>query len=129
MADKRLKKFTAMASDIRPPQVYGDADAELTFVTWGSTRGPVLDAVKILQAKGKKAKLVHFSWVYPFPAEEALKVLSPATRLIDVEQNATGQMAALIREHTGILIKEKILKYDGRPFFPEEIVEKVTNNI
>jgi 2-oxoglutarate ferredoxin oxidoreductase subunit alpha len=129
MADKRMKKLTAMESDVRPPQVYGDADAEFTFVTWGSTRGPVLDAVTLLQAKGKKAKLVHFSWVYPFPSEAAMKHLSAATRLIDVEQNATGQLAALIREHTGILIKEKILKYDGRPFFPEEIVEKVIHNI
>jgi 2-oxoglutarate ferredoxin oxidoreductase subunit alpha len=125
MADKRLKKFTAIARDIRPPMVYGDAEAEITFITWGSTRGPVLDAIKILQNKGKKSRLIHFSWVYPFPTEEAIKFLSPATRLIDVEQNATGQLAALIREHTGILIKEKILKYDGRPFYPEEIVEKV----
>lgn len=125
MADKRLKKFTAIAKDVRPPMVYGDAEAEFTFITWGSTRGPVLDAIKLLQAKGKKAKLIHFAWLYPFPSEEAMKLLSPATRLIDVEQNATGQLAALIREHTGILIKEKILKYDGRPFFPEEIVEKV----
>lgn len=125
MADKRLKKFTAIAKDVRPPMVYGDTDAEFTFITWGSTRGPVLDAIKLLQAKGKKAKLIHFAWLYPFPVEEAMKLLSPATRLIDVEQNATGQLAALIREHTGILIKEKILKYDGRPFFPEEIAEKI----
>ncbi len=125
MAEKRLKKSTAIAKDIRPPQVIGDAEAEITFVTWGSTRGPVLDAMKLLQGKGKKVQVVHFSWIYPFPTEDAMKLLSPATRLIDVEQNATGQMASLIREHTGILIKEKILKYDGRPFFPEEIVEKV----
>lgn len=127
MADKRLKKFTAIAKDVVPPMVYGDAEAEFTFITWGSTRGPALDAVKLLQEKGKKAKLVHFSWIYPFPTEAAMKLLSPATRLIDVEQNATGQLAALIREHTGILIKEKLLKYDGRPFFPEEIVDYVSH--
>lgn len=125
MANKRLKKFNAMTKDIRPPTIYGDTEAEITFVTWGSTRGPVLDAVKMLQAKGKKARLVHYSWLFPFPSDETMKLLAPSTRIIDVEQNATGQLAALIREHTGILIKEKILKYDGRPFFPEEIVEKV----
>ena len=125
MATKRLKKFDAIRKDIMPPQVIGDPEAEITFVSWGSTRGPIVEAMKLLQAKGKKVKLVHFPWVYPFPTEEAFKLLSPATRLIDVEQNATGQMAALIRGETGILIKEKILKFDGRPFFPEEIVEKV----
>ena len=127
MADKRLKKLAAMQQSIMGPMTYGDEDAnaEFTFITWGSTRGPVLDAVKLLQSKGKKARLVHFPWLFPFPTEEAMKLLSSVTRLIDVEQNATGQLAALIREHTGILIKEKILKYDGRPFFPEEIVERV----
>lgn len=126
MADKRLKKFTAIAKEVRPPTVYGDPEAEITFVAWGSMRGPILEAMKLLQTKGKKVQLVHFSWLYPFPAEAVTKLLSPATRLIDVEQNATGQLASLIREHTGILIKEKILKYNGRVLYPEEIVEKVS---
>ncbi len=125
MTAKRLKKLDAMKADIKPPMVYGDSNAEITFVSWGSSKGPILEAMKLLVTKGKKAKLVHFSWLFPFPGEEVIKLLSPVTRLIDVEQNATGQLASLIREHTGILIKERILKYDGRPFWPEEIVEKV----
>jgi 2-oxoglutarate ferredoxin oxidoreductase subunit alpha len=60
----------------------------------------------------------------PFPAANTTELLSKSKRIIDVEQNSTGQLAALIREHTGIEIKEKILKYDGRPFFPEEIAER-----
>jgi 2-oxoglutarate ferredoxin oxidoreductase subunit alpha len=124
-SQKRLKKIAAIKKDVRAPHIYGDTEAEITFVTWGSTKGPVLDAIDMLKAKGKTAKLVHFSWLYPFPEEAALAALSAATRLVDVEQNATGQLATLIREHTGVLIKEKILKYDGRPFYPEEIVEKV----
>ncbi|MCX6792014.1 MAG: 2-oxoacid:acceptor oxidoreductase subunit alpha [Candidatus Gottesmanbacteria bacterium] len=126
MSAKRLKKFEAMKKDVRTPAVFGDTEAEITFVTWGSTRGPVLEAMKLLEAVGKKTKLVHFSWIYPFPTEETMKLLSPATHLVDVEQNATGQLAALIREHTGILMKDKLLKNDGRIWFPEEIVEKVS---
>lgn len=128
MAAKRLKKFEAMKTDIKPPMVYGDSGAEITFVSWGSNKGPIIEAMKLLATKGKKAKLVHFSWLYPFPTEEAIKLLSPVTKLIDVEQNATGQLASLIREHTGIFIKDRILKYDGRPFWPEEIVEKVLSS-
>jgi len=125
-ANKRLKKFAAIAGDIRKPEIYGAEEAEITFVSWGSTRGAVLDAIDMLGARGKTAKLVHFTWLYPFPGEAALAALSAATRLVDVEQNATGQLASLIREHTGIFIKEKILKYDGRPLYPEEIVERVS---
>ncbi len=125
MANKRLRKFESMKKDIRAPEVYGDREADVTFVSWGSSRGPVIDAMELLHAQGKKSRLVHFTWMYPFPVDETVKLLGPATRIIDVEQNSTGQLASLIREHTGILIKEKVLKYDGRPFYPEEIVEAV----
>lgn len=125
MSGKRMKKFEAMKKDVKPPTVYGDTEAEITFVTWGSTRGPVLEAMKLLN---KKSRLVHYSWLYPFPTEETLKLLSSATRLIDVEQNVTGQLASLIREHTGILIKDKLLKNDGRILYPEEIVDYVNNS-
>ena len=46
-------------------------------------------------------------------------------KVLMVEQNYTAQCAALIREKIGYEIKDKFLKYDGRPFYPEEIVEKV----
>lgn len=124
-ATKRLNKYIAIQKNMTAPQVYGDTDADITFVSWGSSRGAVLDAMSLLAARGKKSKLVHFTWLYPFPDAATLSELSGASRIIDVEQNATGQLASLIREHTGIEIKEKILKYDGRPLYPEEIMEKL----
>ena len=125
MVDKRLKKFAAIERDMKPPTIYGDAQADVAFVSWGSSRGPVMDAMKLLKQKRVRSKLIHFSYVYPFPPAAAA-LLSKEKRLIDVEQNATAQLAQLIRTHAGIEIKEKILKYDGRPFFPEEIAERVT---
>ncbi len=125
MARKRLRKIEAIAKDARGPQVYGDERADLTFVSWGSSRGPVIDAMELLASKGKKARLIHFTWMYPFPTEPVMKLLGDAKRIIDVEQNATGQLAALIMEHTGIKINDKILKFDGRPLYPEEIVENL----
>ena len=125
MAGKRMKKLETMKKDMKPTEVYGETDAEITFVTWGSTRGSVLEAMKQLKIS---SRLIHFSWVYPFPAEAATTLLSSAKRLIDVEQNGTGQMASLIREHTGIEIKEKLLKNDGRMIYPEEIVHYVNNS-
>ncbi len=129
MAGKRLKKLTAMQSDVKPPTLYGDADADITFVSWGSSRGPVIDAIAMLKAQGIRANLYHFTWMFPFASAQVTECLKRAKRIIDVEQNATGQLAALIREHTGIDIAEKILKYDGRPFFPEDIVEAVRRHV
>lgn len=126
MVDKRMKKFSAIQREMKPPSVFGDGSADITFVSWGSSRGPVLEAMKLLSQKGIKTKLIHFSYIFPFP-DAISGMLSQEKRLIDVEQNATAQLAQLIRTHTGIEITEKILKYDGRPFFPEEIVEKVSS--
>ncbi|MBI3955693.1 2-oxoacid:acceptor oxidoreductase subunit alpha [Candidatus Gottesmanbacteria bacterium] len=119
MVDRRLRKIDAIKKVIMPPAVYGNAASETAIVTWGSTLGPVLEAVK------DSARIIHFPWLYPFPSEQTKTLLSGAGRIIDVEQNATGQLASLIREHTGIEVTEKVLKYDGRPFLPEEIVERI----
>lgn len=125
MATKRLTKNIAMEKDIVLPRITGDPDADLTFVTWGSTKGPVLEAAEMLRAKGHKVKVVQYLWIYPFPTVGTKEILGSAKRLVVVEQNATAQLAGVIREFSGIEISEKILNYNGRPFFPEEIIAKV----
>lgn len=125
MADKRLRKISAMEKDLLPPIVVGDPNADITLVTWGTTRGPVLSAAEILNAKGQKTNVVHFPWLYPFPVKPAKEIFAKSKRVIDIEQNATSQLAQLVRTETGFDIPEKITKYDGRPFFPEEIVARI----
>ncbi|NIO76779.1 MAG: hypothetical protein GTO14_00790 [Anaerolineales bacterium] len=50
------------------------------------------------------------------------EILGGAKRAIGVEQNYSAQLAGLIRQETGIQLKENILKYDGRPFSPNYIL-------
>lgn len=128
MVDKRLRKVGAIQSAIIKPLQFGDENADITFVTWGTTKGSVLTAMETLRQQGKKIAAVTFPWLYPFPIEETKSILANAKRVIDVEQNATGQLAYLIRAETGIDIGEKLLKYDGRPWLPEEIVERVMSS-
>ncbi len=125
MVDKRMRKLKAITDAAMPPERYGSEDADLVFVTWGTTMGAVHSAVDLLSHEGKKAAAVSFPWVYPFPAESAKKMLARAKRIVDVEQNATAQLAYLIHAETGISIPEKLLKYDGRPWLPGEILERV----
>ncbi|MEK9143815.1 MAG: 2-oxoacid:acceptor oxidoreductase subunit alpha [Patescibacteria group bacterium] len=119
MVDRRLKKIAAIRKVMMPPVVYGDQSSKTVIVTWGSTLGPVLAAMKA------NTRIIHFPWLYPFPADATKELLTGATRVIDIEQNATGQLASLIRAETGIEITEKFLKYDGRPWLPEEIIERI----
>lgn len=125
MVEKRLRKVQSIESVVPPPVTYGDTDAELTLVTWGTTKGAVISVMETLRLQGKKVRVVTFPWIYPFPVSATKEILGKAKRAVVIEQNATGQLAWLIRAETGIDIAEKFIKYDGRPWLPEELLEKL----
>ncbi|MCI4366725.1 MAG: 2-oxoacid:acceptor oxidoreductase subunit alpha [Thermoplasmata archaeon] len=122
MMNKRMSKLAGLGAALEPPMLEGPASAELTFVAWGSTVSAVRDAMGILAAKGVPTNLVAVRGVYPVngPAFESL--LTPAKKTLLIEGNFSGQFGRLLRAETGIHLTEKLLKYDGEPFFPMEIV-------
>jgi len=121
---KRLRKFELLRQEISPPYSYGPADAETVMVGWGSTYGALKEAAEILNSQGIKVRGLHLSEIWPFPAQAVSSELEKSESLISVESNATGQMAHLIRAETGIEIKSKILRYDGRPISPQYILRE-----
>jgi len=123
--DKRMKKIESMRKEINGPQVYGDSDALVKLVCWGSTLGIGQEVIRRLTSKGERIGLVHFSSLWPFPKESAREAFVGAERLIAVENNSQAQLCRLIMAELGIEIKEKILKYNGMQFFPEEIMESL----
>ena len=125
MMDKRMHKYDAILQEMRAPEMYGDKDAEITFICWGSTYGAVREAVDTLRKNKTKANLLKFVDIWPFPEEKARPLLEKAKYLITVENNYTAQLANVIRRCTSIEVDAKILKYDGRPFSPEEILAKL----
>jgi len=125
MMDKRMRKLETAVKEMRPPALYGPEQADFTFVGWGSTYGPLREAVDRLNAQGTRANMLHIVDVWPFPAESTAPMLAAARRTIAVEGNYSGQMADLIRMATGHQVADRILKYDGRPLSPEYILENV----
>ena len=123
---RNRKQQTFLQSHFRPPKVYGDLEAsETVFVCWGSTKGVLLAAQKIISEQNKKTAVIHFNYVYPLDAEKIKPLFEKKTRYILVENNSLAQFGQLLRQQTGIELKEKILRYDGRPFWPEEIVNRI----
>jgi 2-oxoglutarate ferredoxin oxidoreductase subunit alpha len=121
--DKRQRKLVGMTADVSGPSYYGPLEADVTFVCWGSTYGPLREAVDRLNAQSEgKANLLHFVDLWPFPAEAATAALETVRRAIVVEVNATAQLATLIQANTGRSMDGRILKYDGRAFTPEYIL-------
>ncbi|PKM41074.1 MAG: 2-oxoacid:acceptor oxidoreductase subunit alpha [Firmicutes bacterium HGW-Firmicutes-9] len=126
MADKRMKKLEDLEQELLEPEFIGADDFDTLILGWGSTWGPITEAVGLLNQNGKKryAALV-FGDIYPLPQKLLREKAAVAKRLINVEQNATGQLAGLVREATGITCDGSILKYDGRQITAEEILERM----
>jgi 2-oxoglutarate ferredoxin oxidoreductase subunit alpha len=122
MQDKRQRKLTALAKELGGITTAGPDDAPLTLACWGSSLGPVAEAVARLNAGKTPARLVHFSELWPFPAGAVTAALRSPKKLVMVEMNATGQFNRLLRQETGINADHLVLKYDGAPLTPEFIL-------
>ena len=122
--DKRANKIKSLMKDIKPPAVYGAKDAEITLVGWGSTKLSALDALPLLEEKGIKARYIHFSYLYPLD-EKAVKKALGKGKTIMLENNSTAQFAGMLKQYAGVELDFHMLKYDGRPIFPEQIAENV----
>jgi 2-oxoglutarate ferredoxin oxidoreductase subunit alpha len=124
--DKRARKASTYVDvHFRPPKFYGSPEAKVTFVGWGSVKGPVLEALKQSTTSNQQFNFLHFTHIWPMDGEVVRSELEKCNRLVLIENNSTGQLGQLLRQETGIKIKEKLLKYDGRPFYPEEIMDYV----
>jgi 2-oxoglutarate ferredoxin oxidoreductase subunit alpha len=122
MTAKRMRKEErlALAMGLYPQvNLSGNAAGTVALLCWGSTAG-VCDEVAVSLGLRVVRPLV----VSPFPAEHIRKALEGAGMVIAVEENATAQLATLAGQH-GILCQKKILRYDGRPFTPELLREKI----
>ena len=126
MHDKRLRKMTYLKEELQEPIFVGDENAETLLVTWGSLSSPVREAVRLLNKDcNKKYAALLFGDVWPLPDKLLIEKEKNIKELISVEQNATGQFASVIKECTGIVCDNSILKYDGRPLSAQEIIAKV----
>jgi 2-oxoglutarate ferredoxin oxidoreductase subunit alpha len=122
MHDKRLRKLKGVVQELHGISTAGPADAPLTLACWGSSLGPVKEAVARLNAGQTPARMVHLSDLWPFPAAAVSAALGKPQKLVMVEMNATGQCSRLLRQETGTAADYLVLKDDGAPLTPEYIL-------
>ena len=125
MMRKRMRKLEGIRRATAPPTLEGPAEAELTLVGWGSSALPIRDALGLLGAQGVPVNYLHIAQPWPLHGEEIARVVRAARRTLLVEQNFSGQLGKLIRAETGVTFSDTLLKYDGEPFYPWEIMAKV----
>jgi 2-oxoglutarate ferredoxin oxidoreductase subunit alpha len=127
--EKRLRKLNGLKQEITPPEFNEVDSADLTLIGWGSTYGAIQEAAAMLKKDGTAVNTLHLSQLWPFPSEAVAAALGKSNKSIVIEGNATAQLAALIRRETGQAVDATILKYDGRPFSPEEIVDRLSKEV
>jgi 2-oxoglutarate ferredoxin oxidoreductase subunit alpha len=130
MMDKRMRKLSTLIKEFEERNVetikfYGSEEAQATIIAWGSTKGPIREAIKLLGQEGIAVNYLQILYLHPFPKSKVEKALEKAEKTIVVENNKTSQLASLIRDHCLRRVDHKILKYDGRPFNPSYLAEKI----
>jgi 2-oxoglutarate ferredoxin oxidoreductase subunit alpha len=129
MMEKRMHKLEAMRPELPKAIVHGDPRAEIAIFGYGSNRGPIVEAQDRLAADGVATRFFEFRTLWPFPEEEVRAFVESAEHVFVVENNYTGQLERLIRYVVGPLERmHAVLKYDGRPFRPHEIVEPIEHH-
>ena len=128
MMEKRMKKLETAAGEIPREEklnVFGGPEAEAAVLSWGSPKGAILEAMELLEAEGFPLKFVQVRLLSPLPSEEIAQELEGVEKIVAVENNFSGQLAALVREKTGIAADHLLVKYNGRPMTVEEVYEGI----
>jgi 2-oxoglutarate ferredoxin oxidoreductase subunit alpha len=109
--------------ELPKPYLIGPEEADITFVGWGSTINVFLEAIK--RAKKGTVNAIHIPCIKPLPVAAFAKLAKSAQKLVMVEGNANGQGANWIKQEAGIEMDDMLLRYDGRPFYAEDLVSYI----
>jgi 2-oxoglutarate ferredoxin oxidoreductase subunit alpha len=122
MTRKRLRKWERLTAEMQGyPGVTlsGNPEASTALLCWGSTKGVCNEIASLLGLR-----VIQPIILSPFPAVQLKDAITGVTKLIAVEENATAQLATLAEQY-GIVPDKRILRYDGRPFSPDDLLIKI----
>lgn len=123
--DKRFRKIENIKFNTPVHKNAPHEEADLLIVGFNSTRGAIEEAMSRLEQDGIKVNHAQVRLIHPFPTDELLPLVKSAKKIAVVENNATGQLANIMKMNVGHAEKvHKLLKYDGNPFLPHEIHTK-----
>ena len=130
MMDKRLNRFDYILKTIpKEDQIVSHSTGEYCIISWGSPKGPIIDALEILKKENHNVGFIQIKLLHPFPTEYLKDLLKDTKTLIDVEANHTGQLGALIRQNLTRDFDYYILKYTGRAMTSTEIYDSVKKSL
>jgi pyruvate ferredoxin oxidoreductase alpha subunit len=133
--DRRTQKVESIREELADDEVfntyYGPEDAEYGIITWGSQQGTVTEALQRLDDAGHSVKALSVGQMMPYPRDEVAAFLESVEGALVVEMNASAQFRGLTQKELGRFGEKlsSLLKYNGNPFEPAEIVEGFESSI
>ena len=124
MMEKRFRKLDTAAEELPQPKRYGDEDATIGIIGWGSTEGTIQEAVDRARAKGYKVAALHPKILSPLPDRTIREFIRSVKTVIVPECNYSGQFANLLGAKFG-LQAIRVNKYGGIPFTAGEILQAI----
>jgi 2-oxoglutarate ferredoxin oxidoreductase subunit alpha len=124
MVEKRMKKLDLLDKEVPVEEkmnFFGDKASENVVVSWGSPKGAIIESIGLLKEEGLTLGFLQMRMLHPLPVEAVKRALAGRKRIIDIEDNYTGQLGGIIKEKTGISPNYHILKYTGRPTSTTEV--------
>jgi len=126
MVEKRINKLELVDKDVPMDlkiNFFGDKDAENIVVSWGSSKGAIIEAINQLKDEGFKIGFMQVRMLHPLPASYIREMLNNKKRVIDVEDNHNAQLGGVITEQALVKPNYYILKYTGRPMMTTEVYQ------
>ncbi len=127
MMEKRYRKVETARRDLRDWDLvvrWGDPDAKIGILGWGSTMGPVQEGIARAQSEGIEVDALFTKILLPMPDHDIRRFLEGKDAIIVPELNYTGQFAKVV-EHRYNVEVIKLNKYNGIPFRTSEIYNKI----
>lgn len=122
MQNKRMKKRELLLADYQDTELIGPKDYKKLLVGWGSTYGVLKEFIET-------TSLGDVAYLYvkqPFPLPTSLNsYFDQAKQVVVVENNYTGQFANILTLELGVNVTNRVNKYNGEPFFIEELNEQL----
>ncbi|MCF7830634.1 2-oxoacid:acceptor oxidoreductase subunit alpha [Candidatus Gracilibacteria bacterium] len=121
MYAKRMRKVDTIKKELPEPEVFGSKKAKISFIGWGSSKGVMLDTI----ANNKDVNYLHVTYLHPLRTEKIKKFMQENKNVHLIEGNYEGQLGNKIEGETGQKFKGKLLKWNGRQFFTEDVEEYI----
>ena len=126
MMKKRMKKLVSASKDLIPPKVWGKREAEIGIIGFGSTFGPIQEAIAQLEKKGISAKYLQMRTLWPFPSKKVEEFIATCKEIFVVENNFSGQLSFLLKSQVRMPFDaSNILNYSSQAFRPQEISTQI----